>query len=97
VSFRIQLVTEGCYRFQGQLLAAEIDGAAAALESVAGDCTLDLDGLTYISSAGLRLLLRTQARLTERGHALRLVNPSDHLRDLFAVTGLDQVFDIDSA
>jgi anti-anti-sigma factor len=94
VSFSIELASEGRFRLHGQLLASEVAVAADALATIDGPCTLDLADLAYVSSAGLRLFLQTQARLMEHGHALRLVNLNDHLLDLFAVTGLSQVFDI---
>lgn len=95
VAFSIELASEGRFRLHGQLLAAEVASAASALATVDGPCTLDLTDLNYISSAGLRLFLQTQFRLIEQGHALRLVNLTDHLLDLFTVTGLDQVFTIE--
>jgi anti-sigma B factor antagonist len=95
MAFHIEYTAEGRYRLHGQLLASEIEGAASALEPVQGDLVLDLADLQYVSSAGLRLFLRTQARLADQGHALRLVNLGDHIRDLMEVTGLDQIFDLD--
>ena len=95
MAFRIELVDEGRFRLEGHFLASEEQAAARVLDALDGPCTLDLTNLEYISSAGLRLLIRTQARLLESGHALRLAHPSDHVRDLFAITGLDQIFAFD--
>lgn len=96
MTFRIEYVDTTRYRLLGQFLASEEVAAEAVLARIDGSCTLDLADLDYISSAGLRLMIRTQARLMDQGHALRLVGASDHVRDLFAVTGLDQIFDLTS-
>jgi anti-anti-sigma factor len=95
VAFHIEYAAEGRYRLRGQLLASEVDAAAAVLDQATGTVVLDLAELQYVSSAGLRLWIRTQARLLDQGHALRLVDPSEHIRDLLVVTGLDQVFELD--
>ena len=97
MAFHIEYAAEGRYRLRGQLLASEVPGAASALDGATGDVELDLADLQYVSSAGLRLFIRTQARLLDGGHRLRLINPSDHVRDLLEVTGLDQIFDLDGA
>jgi anti-anti-sigma factor len=53
--------------------------------------------LEYISSAGLGVLLKTQKRLMASAGKLRLSGVQPHLRDVFTYSGLDQIFEIDSA
>jgi anti-anti-sigma factor len=43
------------------------------------------------------VLLKTQKRLSAQGGRLRLVGVRPALRDIFAYSGFDQIFDIESA
>ena len=51
--------------------------------------------LEYLSSAGLRVLVATQKRVTAAEGALRIVNASDDIREVFDITGLIDVFDVE--
>ena len=51
----------------GRFDAAEAPGALAFLDSVGGIVRLDCSGLDYISSAGLGVLLKTQASRPSSG------------------------------
>ncbi len=68
------------------LLDRELDGA--------GDLTLDFDGCSYVSSAGLRVLLATFKRMKAEGGSMQLINVDDMFMDVLQTTGLDAVFDI---
>ena len=57
--------------------------------------TADLSQLDYISSAGLGLFVRTHKRLSAAGHALKLINPTPHVRNVFHYAGLDKIFGLD--
>ncbi len=50
--------------------------------------TLDMSGLEYISSAGIRVLLYAQKNL-KNGRELIIKNPSEFCRQVFEVTGAD--------
>ena len=50
------------------------------------DLTMDLEGLEYISSAGLRILLSTQKTMNQQG-TMKLINVSSMVMDVFEVTG----------
>ena len=56
---------------------------------------LDFADLEYLSSAGLRVLVATQKRVTAAEGALRIVNASDDIREVFDITGLIDVFDVE--
>lgn len=51
------------------------------------ELTVDLQGLTYISSMGLRILLQTQKTLNESGHKLIIKNMNESIREVFEMTG----------
>ena len=55
--------------------------------------TLDLKGLEYISSAGLRVLLGAQKRMQKCG-AMKLKNVCEEVMDIFEMTGFADILDI---
>jgi anti-anti-sigma factor len=55
---------------------------------------VDFAKLDYISSAGLGVLLAAQKELSARGQGLRIINMNGHIRDVFRLSGFDQIFDI---
>ncbi len=81
-------------------LAGEVDLAAAprvesAIEdALAGeetvDITIDLDGVTFLDSTGLRVLVGAHARCAGEGRSLTLVNPSVAVSRILEITGLGQ-------
>jgi anti-sigma B factor antagonist len=63
--------------------------------AVDGGCTnlvVDLDGLTFIDSSGLGVLVSGLRRVKEHGGTLRLVCTTDAILKIFRITGLDKVF-----
>ena len=52
--------------------------------------TLDLKGLEYISSAGLRVLLSAQKRMKKNG-SMKLKNVCDEVMDVFEMTGFADI------
>ena len=55
---------------------------------------LDLAGLEFIGSAGLRAVLRTARQLQRRDAGLVLCALSDPVRAVFGVTGFDRIMAI---
>jgi anti-anti-sigma factor len=53
-----------------------------------GDITLDLAGVTFMDSGGLRALLQACSDLGDRGEVL-VVNPSSQVRHLMDLTGVE--------
>jgi anti-sigma B factor antagonist len=52
---------------------------------------LDLRGVTFMDSTGLRALQRSRRAMHARGRRVTIVDASDVVRRLFALTGMDQV------
>jgi anti-sigma B factor antagonist len=52
--------------------------------------TLDLKGLEYISSAGLRVLLGAQKRMQRNG-SMKLMNVCEEVMDVFEMTGFADI------
>jgi len=93
----IEFGEEGKVLLSGRLDAAEAPAAQSFLDRVEGVVTLDCDGLDYISSAGLGVLLKTQKRLLASNGKLRLTGLKPHLHDVFTYSGFDQLFEIEPA
>ena len=57
--------------------------------------TLDFAGLDYLSSAGLRVLVGAQKQVVAAGGAMRIVYLADDVREVFEITGLIDVLDVE--
>ena len=55
---------------------------------------LDLKGLEYISSAGLRVLLSAQKRMQKSG-SMKLQNVREEVMDIFEMTGFADILEIE--
>jgi anti-sigma B factor antagonist len=55
---------------------------------------LDMSGVEYMNSAGLRELVKAFKLVQRAGGRLILVNPSDYVRKLLELVGLESVFEI---
>ena len=56
--------------------------------------TLDFSDLSYISSAGLRVLLKTHKRLI-RGGSMKLVGVCAEIQEIFDMTGFSDILTIE--
>ena len=66
--------------------ALQLDKDLTATLNDVTDLTVDLAALEYISSAGLRLLLKTQKRMDAQG-AMRIRNIRENVREVLDMTG----------
>jgi anti-sigma B factor antagonist len=55
--------------------------------------TLDMKGLEYISSAGLRVLLSAQKRMQKAG-SMKLIHVCEEVMDVFEMTGFADILSI---
>lgn len=74
---------------------------APALESAVMDSTencsclvLDFDGLEYISSAGLRVILKAQKSMAAKG-GMKLRNVNETIMEIFEITGFSDILTIE--
>ncbi len=58
------------------------------------DVVLDMNQLEYISSAGLRVLLAAQKKMSKIG-SLKLVGVCDSVMEIFEMTGFDDILTIE--
>lgn len=54
---------------------------------------LDMSGVEYVFSAGLRSILMLQKLLEFQGGNIKLINLSDDVRSIFECTGLDSLLE----
>ena len=64
------------------------------LDVTVDEVVVDLGGLRFIDSTGLSLLVATERSLAERGGRLALRHPSDQVRRVFEVSGVDKVLTV---
>lgn len=55
--------------------------------------TMDLGGLAYISSAGLRVLLLAQKQMNKQGE-MKVTNANESVMEIFEVTGFSDILHI---
>ena len=57
--------------------------------------TLDFEALEYISSAGLRVLIATQKKLSKDDIPLKIINVNDTIKEIFRMSGFDKILTIE--
>lgn len=67
---------------------------AAVFQSGAVNLVFDFSRLEYISSAGLRVLIITQKKVTSLGTKMKITGVIDTVREVFDVTGFSGIMEI---
>ena len=76
--------------------APELEAQAKTGLNGATSLTLDLKELDYISSAGLRVLLSLQKKMSKLG-GMKVLNVNETVYEIFEVTGFSDILDIERA
>lgn len=87
VSLSGRLDTMTAPQLEGELRSA-VDGIA--------HLTFDLEGLEYVSSAGLRVLLSAQKVMNKQGEMV-IRRANDEVMEIFEVTGFIDILNIEEA
>jgi anti-anti-sigma factor len=74
------------------LLERALDDAASAAK---GNVIVDVAGLTFIDSSGLRVVLGARRSLVDQDRHLLLRSPSDTVQRLLDIVGLSDYVEID--
>lgn len=74
--------------------APELEEEIFALIPAENALTLDLEKLEYISSAGLRVILKTQKALADKA-GLKLINVTEEVKEIFDITGFSDFLTIE--
>jgi anti-sigma B factor antagonist len=70
------------------------EAMTAAVAGGARACLLNLEGVTYLDSGGVGLLMAMFRHITRRGGQLKLLRPSAAARRVLGISRLTAVFDI---
>ena len=71
-------------------LEATIDGCAAGISELVLDCS----ALEYVSSAGLRVILKAQKLMNAQG-SMKLVHVNETIMEVFDITGFADILTIE--
>ena len=71
-------------------LEAEIDGGASGMQELVLDCS----ALEYVSSAGLRVILKAQKQMNAQG-SMKLTGVNETIMEIFDITGFADILTIE--
>jgi anti-anti-sigma factor len=87
-------------RLSGRLDSGAAPGAeerlSAAISGAVPRIAIDMSALTYVSSAGLRVLLVAAKKVQQQNGKLALGGLAENVRAVFAATGFDTIIAIES-
>jgi anti-sigma B factor antagonist len=89
---RVVIAPEG--RIDSSAVTSFMDAVLGVVRQGTLPVELDMQGVTFISSAGLRVLVIAQRDLDQRGQRLRVCGPNQAVNSVLHVAGLDALFDI---
>lgn len=84
-------------KVDGRLDTATAPELEKELEEVLGEAeelVFDFEGLEYMSSAGLRILLATQKKMSAKG-GMKVTNVNDVISEIFEITGFSDILTIE--
>lgn len=85
------------YELTGRLdttTAPQLEQEIKAVPEGVKELTLDMKGLEYISSAGLRVLLSAQKAMNKQG-VMTVRNVNDSVMEIFDITGFSDILTIE--
>jgi anti-sigma B factor antagonist len=80
-------------RFDGAGVA-DVEAEMSAVAAVNNGVVVDLSGVSFLASAGLRLLLHTARIVQRRGGRLVLLDPLRDVRQVLEVTGVTDLLPV---
>lgn len=80
--------TETGLAASGEIDAHTAPSLGAAIDAAGPDVDLDLAGVEFVDSSGLRVLIDAHQRLAEAGGGLRLTAVSEPVRRLLEISGV---------
>ncbi|MBQ3302270.1 MAG: STAS domain-containing protein, partial [Eggerthellaceae bacterium] len=72
----------------------ELTAAVDQLPHTVYDLDIDMKEVSYVASAGLRVLVAADKLAVKRGGTMRLLHPCEEVMEVFEMTGLNEVFEI---
>jgi anti-sigma B factor antagonist len=80
----------------GEIDAHTAPSLAAAIDAAGDSVTLDLAGVEFVDSSGLRVLIDAHQRLAEQDGSLTIASPSEAVTRLFEISGVDDYLSIET-
>lgn len=74
--------------------APELEKELEGVLEEAEELVFDFEGLEYMSSAGLRILLATQKKMSAKG-GMKVTNVNDVISEIFEITGFSDILTIE--
>lgn len=88
--------TEGGLSVSGEIDAHTAPRVADAIAaSELSDLSIDMSGVEFVDSSGLRVLVEAHQRLESGGGRLRLVGASPAVKRLLEISGVDEYLHVD--
>lgn len=87
--------TDDGYAIVGEIDAHTAPSLASALADSSQDrCSLDLSGVVFIDSSGLRVLIEAHQQASAAGGSLQISRPSPVVQRLFEISGVGEYLDV---
>ncbi|WP_420579719.1 STAS domain-containing protein [Reichenbachiella sp.] len=85
--------------FEGDLIGEEngpeiIEAVNDTLSNNIIKCAVDISEVRYINSSGIGVLITILTKFRNKGGEVVIVNPSEHVKKLLAITKLNAIFTI---
>lgn len=77
--------------------AEEFGEVADAAIADSDTIVMDFDDVSYLASAGLRVMVSSQKKVKAKDGSLRIINVKPNVFEVFEMTGLDDVLKIEQA
>ncbi|MDO4940365.1 MAG: STAS domain-containing protein [Erysipelotrichaceae bacterium] len=81
---------------EGEINTLSSEKLKAELFGIDNDLVvIDLEKITYITSAGLRIFIEYNSIISSKGHQFKLINAKPEIIDLFNITGLNNILNVE--
>ncbi|MFY0628107.1 MAG: STAS domain-containing protein [Reichenbachiella sp.] len=85
--------------FEGDLIGEEngpeiIEAVTDAINNDVTKNAIDISSVRYINSSGIGVLITILTKFRNKGGETVIVNPSDHVKKLLAITKLNAIFKV---
>ena len=85
--------------FEGDLIGEEngpeiIETVTDAIDNSIVLCAVDISQVRYINSSGIGVLITILTKFRNKSGEVVIINPSDHVKKLLAITKLNAIFKV---
>ena len=85
---------DGVLEVVGEIDASTAGQLSEAIDEREGDVVIDVAGVSFIDSSGIRALISSQQAIEARSSKLTIRNPSPAVLRLFQLSSLDEFFNL---